>query len=321
MRRSAGRVPWKTLIVLALLAGAGAWYFSAGRATEVVKYKSAQVLRGDIRASVISTGEVAPENRLEIKPPIAGRIDEVLVNEGERVEKGQILAWMSSSERAALLDAARAGGEGELKRWQAFFKPTPVLAPISGSIIVRKVEPGQSFTTQEAVLVMADRLTVKAQVDETDIAEIHNGQSASIVLDAYPEHAVQASVVKIAFDATSVNNVTTYIVDVLPAEIPAFMRSGMTANVEFSLGEKKSVLTLPLEMLKTKDGKTFVLLPPVQPQAAPEERAVKTGLSDSTRTEILEGLAEGQAVISFDKAASGAPKAGNPFSPFGRGKH
>jgi macrolide-specific efflux system membrane fusion protein len=51
-----------------------------------------------------------PQNRLEIKPPIAGRAEEVLVNEGELVKAGQIIAWMSSTDRAALLDAARAQG-------------------------------------------------------------------------------------------------------------------------------------------------------------------------------------------------------------------
>jgi multidrug efflux pump subunit AcrA (membrane-fusion protein) len=46
--------------------------------------------------SILATGVVQPQNRLEIKPPIAGRIERVLVEEGETVKRGQILAWMSS---------------------------------------------------------------------------------------------------------------------------------------------------------------------------------------------------------------------------------
>jgi len=61
---------------------------------------------GSIQTFISTTGTVQPQNRLEIKPPISGRIEEILVKEGQIVTVGQILAWMSSTERAALLDTA-----------------------------------------------------------------------------------------------------------------------------------------------------------------------------------------------------------------------
>src|SRR6185295_1884406 len=109
----------------------------------------------------------------------------------------------------------------------------PVLAPIDGTIILRNVQQGQTFAGTDALFVMSDRLTVKAQVDETDIAQVALKQAAKITLDAYPQKEFPASVDKIAYDATTVNNVTTYIVDVLPENTPDFLRSGMTANVNF----------------------------------------------------------------------------------------
>lgn len=48
------------------------------------------VTRGDIELSVLTTGDVRPRNRLEIKPPIPGRAEEILVREGDVVRKGQI---------------------------------------------------------------------------------------------------------------------------------------------------------------------------------------------------------------------------------------
>src|SRR3989339_1787968 len=84
-----------------------------------------QVKLGRIESSIPSTGTVMPRNRLEIKPPVAGRIESVMVREGQNIKKGQILAWMSSQERVTLIDAARAGGEDELKRWEEMYKPTP----------------------------------------------------------------------------------------------------------------------------------------------------------------------------------------------------
>ena len=68
---------------------------------------------------------------MEIKPPIAGRIEKLLVDEGDDVTSGQILGWMSSTDRAAILDAARAQGPEESKRWEDAYKPTPIVAPLS----------------------------------------------------------------------------------------------------------------------------------------------------------------------------------------------
>ena len=91
---------------------------------------------GSIRVIVSTTGTVLPKNRLEVKPPVNGRIESILVAEGEGVKKGQTLAWMSSTERAALLDAAEAQGEEALKYWQDVYKPIALLSPIDGEVIV-----------------------------------------------------------------------------------------------------------------------------------------------------------------------------------------
>ncbi|MCX5704635.1 MAG: biotin/lipoyl-binding protein, partial [Candidatus Omnitrophica bacterium] len=73
---------------------------------------------GSIETFVSTTGTVLPMNRLEIKPPVNGRVESILIKEGEKVKVGQNLAWMSSTERAALLDAAHAKGPEQLKYWQ-----------------------------------------------------------------------------------------------------------------------------------------------------------------------------------------------------------
>ena len=273
-----------------------------------------RVGRGDIEVLVNSPGVVQPENRLEIKPPIAGRVEEVLVDEGDLTKKGRILAWISSSERAALLDAARARGAEEFKRWEEFYKPTPIIAPIDGTIILRNVEPGQTFTAQEAVFIMSDRLTVKAQVDETDIAQVRLEQEARITLDAYPKEVVGGRVVQIAYDATTVNNVTTYVVDVLPDSIPSFMRSGMTANVDFLLVSRRAVLLLPLEAVKFSNGKARVLVRAAGGDS-PQEREIETDLNDGKQVEIKTGLKEGDAVLII-QPKSNAPRQINPFAPF-----
>src|SRR3989304_9636454 len=78
--------------------------------------------RGNIEVFITTPGTVQPQNRLEMKPPISGRIEDILVREGDHVKKGNIVAWMSSTERAALLDAARSRGGETLRQWEEGYK-------------------------------------------------------------------------------------------------------------------------------------------------------------------------------------------------------
>ena len=259
--------------------------------SEVVK-----VIRGDLSASISSTGTVMPRNRLEIKPPVAGRVEKVLVEEGQNVYKGQILAWMSSSDRAALLDAARSKGPDVLKYWEQVYQPAPVVAPLNGFIILRAVEPGQSVTTADAILVMADYLIVKAQVDETDLGQIKLNQKVEIFLDAYPSSKIAGRVEHIAYESQVVNNVTIYEVDIIPEEMPSFFRTGMSATVNFLLEEKKDVLFLPSKAVKRKNGNAFVFVKKAESKN-PAPVQIKTGLESSDNIEIVSGLEERAEVI------------------------
>ncbi len=277
------------------------------------RFENAKVTRGNIAITVEATGTVQPENRLEIKPPVAGRIDEVLVQEGALVRKGQILAWMSSTERAALLDAARANGAAEYARWSELYKATPIMSPLAGTLILKNIEPGQTVTNADAILVLSNRLTVKAQVDETDIAQIGLGKDVSITLDAYAKEKIPGKVSLIAFEATTTNNITTYIVDATPAEQPDYMRSGMTATVNFIIEKKDDVLLVANSALQEDEGTVSVRTRTSDGKVS--KVGVKTGLTDGKNTEVIEGLAEGQVILIPLMAAEDEGKSGNPFMP------
>lgn len=285
-------------------------------------FRIEKVERGNIEIRILSTGIVQPENRLEIKSPVSGRIETVNVKEGDVVKKGQLLLVMSSSERAALLDAARMRGADELARWEDFYKPASILAPIDGTIILRSFEPGQTVTPSDVIFVMSDRLSIEAQVDETDIGKIHPGQLAQVVLDAYPSNVIPAYVDRIAYEAKTVNNVTTYTAYVIPEEIPDFLRSGMTANVSFLLELKQDVLVVPNESVKTESGKSYVILERTNGVAeSPVGREIETGDTDGKYTEVLSGLEEGELIeVPVLKLDVGGPGGVNPFSPFSRRK-
>ncbi len=312
----------KPLIILLILGAAGfggyTYYKKKKEASARPVYREETVERGNLDRTVLATGEVLPQNRLEIKPPIAGRVEQVLVDEGDKVKKGQIIGWMSSTERAALLDSARAKGAAELKRWEDMYRPTPILAPIAGTVILRNVEPGQTFTNTEAVVVLSDRLTVKAKVDETDLSQIKIGQRAKIVLDAYPKEPIEGRVDKLAFEAVTTSNVTTYTTDVVPLKTPDFMRSGMTANVTFYAETREHVLLVSTEAIRSESNQTFVLVKAQDPKLPPLQKNIKIGLTDGKRTEITEGVADGETILITDIALNDAEKkSSNPFSPMG----
>ena len=306
------------LIILIILAGSIGYIAIVKQkksSDEVVKTISPSM--GSIRTFISCTGTVLPKNRLEIKPPVNGRIESILVKEGDKVKIGDILALMSSTERAALLDAARGKGEKTLKYWEEVYKPIPLPAPIEGEVIVATTQPGQTVTTSDAVVVVSDRLIVRAQVDETDIGKITGDMKAAITLDAYPDKKIKAKVEHIYYESQTVNNVTVYLVDLLPNETPDFFRSGMNASVDFMQQDKKDILLLPVDAIQKENGENYVLLEQANSKELLRTR-VTLGISDDKNVEIVSGVNENDKVIMKSKKYT-TPKNGaggtNPFMP------
>jgi macrolide-specific efflux system membrane fusion protein len=303
------------IVILILIIAAGV-FLKAKSSSVVDKEEIIRPIRGGIQTLITTTATVYPKNRLEIKPPVNGRVEEVLVSEGDMVKSGKILAWMSSTDRAALLDSARGQGEKAFKYWQDVYKPIPLLAPINGQVIVATTQPGQTVTTTDDVVVLSDHLIVRAQVDETDIGRIKLNQDAVVSLDAYPDTKIKARVEHIYYESTTVNNVTIYNVDLLAREVPSFFRSGMNANVDFIIEKKDNILLLPGSAITKRDGKSFVLLKSAN-QLKSVMQEIQTGISDDKNVEILSGLSEGDSVVikvkefSLNKLKVG----GSPFMP------
>ncbi len=307
----------KFILVFLVVIGVGVFMFKfkQDRTSEEVT-EEIRPTRGTIQSFISTTGTVLPKNRLEVKPPVNGRVEETLVREGEWVKTGQTIAWMSSTERAAILDAARGKGEESLKYWQDVYKPIPLISPIDGEVIVATTQPGQTVTTSDAVIVLSDHLIARAQVDETDIGKIKEGQEVIVVLDAYPDTKIKGTVEHIYYESKTVNNVTIYEVDVLPQEVPSFFRSGMNASLDFKEEGKEGALLLPQEAVKRDKDATWVMVKEGNGKE-PLKRTVELGTSDDNNVEILFGLNETDTVIIKSKKYA-LPKNNigtNPFMP------
>lgn len=313
-------IVWIVLVLclIGIVIGVRKWRLS--RASAQPAFEEVAVQRRDIKAQILATAEVRPQNRVAVKSPIAGRVEDVLVREGTNVVKGQLLAWVSSSERAALMDAARARGPEELAHWEQLYRPSPLVAPLDGQIINRKVEPGQTVSGADELLILSDRLIVAAQVDETDLAHIKKGQQVEIKLDAFPDATLAGKVDHIAYEAITVNNVTMYKIEVLPDQTPPFLRSGMTANVAFIVAAATNVLAVPLDAVRGDDRGTWVLRRPRAGNNGVITNALNVGLSDGRWIEVESGLQEGDRVLKqdFRLSATAGSSGKNPFMPFSR---
>lgn len=285
----------KKLVFIIILAALAGGFFILRKSEEPYGEYVIGVRRGNIEIGITAYGEVRPRNRLEIRPPFSGRIEEVLVREGDMVNRGDILAWMSSLDRAALIDIARSRGEDEVRRWEDVYKKAPVIAHLDGFIIRRAVEAGQSVGSQEAILVMADELIIQAQIDETDIGKIKKDFPASIRLDAYPDVRIPGVIEHISYESQVVNNVVVYKVDILPLEDFEYIRSGMSSEILITLDKSEDTLLLPVTAVRGRRSDNYVLVP--AGNSEPERRRVVTGLSDGVNIEITEGLTEGERVI------------------------
>lgn len=284
-----------SLLFLVLVVG-GSLFFVNSKKEPRPTYREVRPVVQSVQLAIATTGLVEPKNRLEMLPPIAGRLEAIYVEEGATVRKGQILALMSSTDRAALLDTARTQSAEKLKYWEEVYKPTPLMAPINGKVIVRSTEPGQSVNANTPILVLADKLIVKAQVDETDIGQVKIGQAVNITLDAYPEIKIAGQVEQISYESKIVNNVTIYEVDIIPQRTPAFFRSGMSTNVSIIKARKDGVLLIPENAVQHQQERAFVLLKEAAKPAG-RQQAVQLGLSQDGQVEVLSGLTKENVIL------------------------
>lgn len=286
---------------------------------------------GPIADTIDAEGAVAPFHRIEIKATMSGRMEKLLAVEGDKVRRGQIIAWMSSADRAAILDSAQAQGADQYAEWEKTYLATPVIAPLPGVIILNNVVEGQTVDPSVVIYAMSDVMIVIAQVDESDIGRVHVGMPAQIILDAYPDRKVMGKVFDILSEGKNVSNVIQYTVKIRPEQVPAYYRSQMTANISFIVSKKEKALLVPAEAVRERDGQRQVLTPGVGPDAKEEWVDVETGIENDKWIEITDGLSAGDPVVirrpKFTRQQAfqgspfgGAPSAGQGARGGGRGR-
>ncbi|MCM8823417.1 MAG: efflux RND transporter periplasmic adaptor subunit [Candidatus Omnitrophica bacterium] len=293
-----------------------------------VEEEIVSVKRGNMEIKILAEGEVRARNKVEVRASKAGRVEEILVDEGREVKKGQVLAWISSEERIALLDVALARLEEAekskdsekireaKKEWELAeetYKKMPIVAPIDGTIIHRGIEVGQNISLDTTLFILTDVLVVVARVDEIDIGKVEIAQPVRITFDAFPLEVVYGRVIKIAYNATVIDNVIYYDVTTDIELSKERLKSGMTANVEIILKESKDTLIISKRAIVKKEEGNFVYC---KRDGNNELIPIKTGLDDDINIEVIEGLKEGDEVVIKSEAkpsTNSSKKKGSKF--------
>lgn len=224
------------------------------------------------------------------------------------------------------LETARAQlavSSAQLARDRTSLNYTIIRSPISGVVIARNIDIGQtvaaSFQTPTLFQIAKDlrQMQIDTSVAEADIGHLHLGQTVNFSVDAFQDREFTGTVEQVRLNPVIQQNVVSYNVIVAVSNDDGVLLPGMTANVRFTVNQKNGVLRAPNAALRFKpagedaDTATTTAKPGKHmlyrlEDGKPVSINVKTGASDNNYTEILKGdVAEGDKVIVRDVGEKG----------------
>ena len=215
-------------------------------------------------------------------------------------------------------------GTAELSSAQLDLSRTVIVAPASGVIINKLVEPGTtvaaSFQTPNLFEIAADttKMQVEASVDEADIGQVREGQNVTFTVDSYPNDVFKAKVRQVRKAPVETQNVVSYLVIIDVDNLDGKLLPGMTANVEIVTGAKTRVTRVPTNALRfrpkaadrgneqkrnegSKEATSALYVASSDPYR-PVRRQVEIGLQGDEYTEVVSGLKPGEKILVRTKS-------------------
>ncbi len=250
------------------------------------------------------------------------------------------LATLTESQaNIAALDAQIVEADIEVDTAKVNLGYTAIVAPMDGVVVAVVTKEGQTVNASQETptivkLAQLDTMTVKAEVSEADVVNVQPGQKAMFTILGDPDHNYEATLRSIepapdsitddddtSSSSSSDDDEAIYYNALLDVPNPDHrLRISMTAEVTITLDEAKDVLTIPTISLGHKDGPGQYTVRVLGKDGHPEERKVRTGLSDNVNVQVKEGLQAGEWVIlgeaSGDSASSNDSQH-NPPPPMG----
>ena len=212
-----------------------------------------------------------------------------------------------SSARVAQARAAVAQAQAAVDRAQEELNNATIRSPIRGMVLSRDVEIGSPVSSilnlganATPVMVLGDisKVYVRGKVDEADVGLVQLDQPARIRVETFKDKPFEGRVTQIAPMGVERDNVVTFEVRVSIDNASGQLKANMTANAEIVLEEHKGALIIPESAVIYDAGRhAFAEVISTRTKTGKEKVPIKVGISNGTRTEVLDGLAQGQRVV------------------------
>jgi HlyD family secretion protein len=236
-----------------------------------------------------------------------GLIAPSLLEDADKAYQMGLNKQTAAKSQAAVSKAEVEKARAALERYESDLRYATITSPMDGLVLSRDVEVGDAVSSilvlgSQATLVMTlgdvSEVYVLGKVDEADIGRVYMGQRARIVVESFKDKSFGGKVTKISPLGKEKDNVTTFEVRVSIQNPGGELKTNMTANAEIILEEKKAVLLVP-ESAVLYDKERKPSLEVSDPKAANGKRkvAVTLGISNGVKTELLQGLKEGDKVV------------------------
>ncbi len=263
-------------------------------------------------ASAMDSLEIAEDELSALQQPTADKVEEAenkVENARTELESAQQKAD-NDIERARLdLDIVRAGAasqEVELQQLQVEraqlsleiakrnLNQAVLRAPFAGVVAAVEGSVGQKTGTKVVTLVRADRIEMRASVDEADVSSIRVGQPVEVTTYASPDVKISGTVETISPTSVEQQGVVLYPVTIRLEPGDQSLRGGLSANALIEVSSRDNILLLPNRAIRREGDERVVYVR--QEGDELERRVVEIGVRDSEVSEIVSGVSEGEEV-------------------------
>lgn len=281
-----------------------------------------------ISESVEVTGTVLPYESTDIRPEISGRLTGLYIQEGSAVQKGVLLAKLFDADLQAQLrklqvqlqiaqkteerqrELLRINGisqqdydlsllavnnlQADIQLTKVNIGRTEIRAPYAGTIGLRQVSPGAYVSPANilATISQISDLRIEFSIPEKYGSEVSTGMEVRFSVEGSSElYSARVSAKESRVEESTRNQVIRAII----ADVDKYLVPGSFAKVRIILGQNEDAIMIPTQaIIPVARGKEIVVL---QGNGV-EFRSITTGIRDSARVQVLEGLAKGDTIIT-----------------------
>ncbi|AFG38865.1 efflux RND transporter periplasmic adaptor subunit [Spirochaeta africana] len=231
-----------------------------------------------IRNYIDVNAEIQPVTSVDVFADTAGELTRLTVSKGDRVSRTDVIGEV---------DPSRAGQR---------FAPSPIRAPISGTVVMVAPRVGSQISPQTPVARIAttDELEITTHISDRHLGRLRSGTRALVKLDAFPGEEFPARITRLSpvVDPQSRTAETILRFDRTDRRI----RPGMFARLQIILEERPDSLAVPQTAIVRRDGRTMVYIIDEDSRAA--RREVELGIQIDGQAELRSGVQPGDRVIT-----------------------